>query len=62
MYLQLAVLKSILRKKSILNEHLNIIKLQHSNTQPAISSKNGANDGTICRSPENFNVFTGRSL
>ena len=37
-----------------------IIKLQPSNTQPAISSKNGANAGPLCRSPENFNVFRGR--
>ena len=40
-------LKKYFEKKSMLNEHFNIIKLQPSNTQPVISSKNGANDGTI---------------
>ena len=58
MYLQLAVLKEYFEKKSMVNQCFN--KLQSSNTWPTISSTNGANVGFLCRSLENFNVFTGR--
>ena len=50
MYLQLAVLKNIWEKSLLWTEIL--IKLRPSNTQPAISSKNGANVGPLCRSSE----------
>ena len=52
-------LKKIFREKSLWRTNV-LIKLQPSNTQSAISSKNGANVGPLCRSPKSFNVFTGR--
>ena len=59
MYVYIAVLKNILRKKSMGNQRFNKVT-QSSNTQHAISFKKGANVGPLCRSLEHFNVFTRR--
>ena len=42
----------------MVNQRFN--KVEANNTQPAISSKNGVYLEWTCRSPENFNIFTGR--
>ena len=59
MYRKVAVLKTILRKKSMIKNVL--IKLRPCRTKPAILSKTELNRAHIrlfCRSGENSNVFT----